>query len=115
MDKRGQQHETELDGIFMIEKILGKKGNKYHIQWQGYTTTTWEPSANIPKFIRDYYERTGKSTLPNPKILDTRTIGTTTEHLLTWEKDDSLPEWTPQQDIDDEVADLASCNTRKDR
>ena len=73
--QKNRLHDSELDGVFLIEKILEKKQDKYHIKWQGYSTTTWEPRKNIPKFIRDYFERTGKSNLPNPRILDTRTCG----------------------------------------
>ena len=74
-DKKNQQHESELDGVFLIEKILDEKAGFYHIQWKGYETTTWEPAENIPKFIRDYYCRTGISVLPKPRILDSRIIG----------------------------------------
>lgn len=74
-DKKGQQHETEIDGVFLIDEILAKKGDKYHIKWTGYTTTTWEPSSSVPPFIRDYYKKTGRSKLPNPRILDSRVCG----------------------------------------
>ena len=74
-DKKNQQHDTELDGVFLIEEILGKEDDKFHIKWASYTTTTWEPAKNIPKFIRDYYSRTGSFLLPKPRILDTRVSG----------------------------------------
>ena len=67
-DKRDKMHDTELDGVFLIEEILEKKENEYHIKWKGYTTTTWEPASTVPKFIRDFY-RTGQKKLPNPKII----------------------------------------------
>ena len=74
-DKKNRQHDAELDGVFLVEEILEKKGGKYHIKWAGYSATTWEPAKNIPKFIRDFYDRTKISKLPYPRILDTRTIG----------------------------------------
>lgn len=135
-DKKNRQHDAELDGVFLVEEILDKKGDKYHIKWKGYTATTWEPSKNIPKFIRDFYERTGVSKLPKPRILDTRKTGrsipilfmvlllifsctgTVTEHLLAWDEEDtSLPEWTTDIDLEDDEDDdiSSSCNTRKDR
>ena len=40
---KNRLHDSELDGVFLIEKILEKKQDKYHIKWQGYSTTTWEP------------------------------------------------------------------------
>ena len=53
--QKNRLHDSELDGVFLIEKILEKKQDKYHIKWQGYSTTTWEPRKNIPKFIRDLF------------------------------------------------------------
>ena len=74
-DKKNRQHDSELDGVFLVEEILGVKDDRYHVKWKGYQTTTWEPSKNIPKFIKDFYKKTGKSKLPKPRILDTRTCG----------------------------------------
>ena len=48
-------------------------------------------------------------------------LGTVTEHLLVWDGDDALPEWTAgialeEEEVEDEVVEgNASCNTRKDR
>ena len=48
-------------------------------------------------------------------------LGTVTEHLLVWDGDNALPEWTAGLEIEaDEVEDVAEeissgCNTRKDR
>ena len=136
-DKRGQQHDTEIDGVFLIEEILEKKGTTYHIKWKGYSTTTWEPAASVPKFIQDFYKRTGMSKLPKPRILDSRVcgmciciaatqfsdvfLGTITEHLLVWDGDTALPEWTRGvEDETDGVEDAVEqgstgWNTRKDR
>ena len=36
---------------FNVEAILGKKGRgktlQYHVQWEGYAETTWEPLSSI--------------------------------------------------------------------
>ena len=74
-DKKGQQHDTDMDGVFLIEEILEKKASRYHIKWKGYTVTTWEPASSVPKFIKDFYQRTGQSKLPKPRILDSRVCG----------------------------------------
>ena len=74
-DKKDQQHDAELDGVFLIEEILEKNGDNFHIKWNGYDTTTWEPAENIPKFIQEFYIRTGQSKLPKPRIMDTRVVG----------------------------------------
>ena len=74
-DKKNRQHDSELDGMFLVEEILERKKDKYHIKWKGYSATTWESSKNIPKFIKDFYDRTGQSKLPKPRILATRTSG----------------------------------------
>ena len=74
-DRKGQQHDAELDGVFQVEEILEQRKQKFHIKWKGYTTTTWEPAKNIPKFMRDFYARTGIGKLPNPRILESRSYG----------------------------------------
>ena len=74
-DKKDRQHAAELDGVFVIDEILEEKNGSYHIKWKGYTATTWEPSDHVPKFIRDYYKKTGQSKLPKPRIIDTRVMG----------------------------------------
>ena len=74
-DKKGQQHDSELDGVFLIEEILAKRGERYHIKWKGYSTTTWEPAKNVPMFIQEFYQRTGQSKLPKPRIVDSRISG----------------------------------------
>ena len=44
---------------------------EYHIKWESYEETTWEPEKNIPSYIRNYYERTGISKIPVPKVKGT--------------------------------------------
>ena len=47
------------DSVYIIEEILGSRKQKniveYHIKWEGYSETTWEPSKNIPSCIRNYF------------------------------------------------------------
>ena len=80
-DKKGQQHDSDLDGVFLIEEILEKKANRYHIKWKGYSVTTWEPASSVPQFIQDFYQRTGQSKLPKPRILDSRVYGRNSIYL----------------------------------
>ena len=58
------------DTLFIIEEIRGKKiedkQTYYQIKWEGYKSETWEPSKNIPTFIKNYYERTGRAKIPTP-------------------------------------------------
>jgi hypothetical protein len=46
IDEKG--HEN-----FLIERIIGmrtKRGRKeYHVKWEGYEETSWEPARNIEK------------------------------------------------------------------
>ena len=74
-DKKNEQHDAELDGVFLVDEVLEKCGDMFHIKWKGYATTTWEPESNIPQFIKDYYIRTGNSRLPKPRIMDSRVVG----------------------------------------
>ena len=47
----------------------------YEVKWENYEKTTWEPSSNIPEFIRTYYERTGRNTIPMARIKSTKIVG----------------------------------------
>ena len=35
--------------MFIIEKVLNRKGNKVLVKWLDYEQPTWEPISNIPK------------------------------------------------------------------
>ena len=84
--------ELERDSIFVIEKIIGKKiendSVKYHIKWENYKETTWEPEGNIPLIFRNYYNKTGNEKIPQPRIKHTKKIGSKVYHLLSWENED---------------------------
>ena len=108
-----------------FKEILGKrsskKGAEYHIKWEDYEETTWEPSKNIPSSIREYYEETGNGKLPTPKVKESKKQGSTIQYELVWSNDSSLPEFDPAKHILLEPAESPltkekrSCNTRKDR
>ena len=53
----------------------------YEVKWENYEKTTWEPSSNIPDFIINYYERTGKNNIPAARIKHTKVVGMFREGL----------------------------------
>ena len=44
---------------YIIESLVERKGEKYLVKWESYPPeqNTWEPRANIPKFITQFYEQ----------------------------------------------------------
>ena len=44
---------------YIIESLVERKGDKYLVKWERYPPeqSTWEPRANIPKFITQFYEQ----------------------------------------------------------
>ena len=40
---------NNLQDMFIIEKVLNRKGNKVLVKWLDYEQPTWEPISNIPK------------------------------------------------------------------
>ena len=82
--------KDQLYIIESIKKIEVKKNkeDKYLVKWSGFPeeASTWEPSANVPKFIRDYYKGDSSrlnTKLPNPTIKHTKTVGNTKYHFLS--------------------------------
>ena len=120
------------DQLYIIEcikniEVKKNKEDKYLTKWSGFPeeASTWEPSDNVPKFIRDYYK--GDSCrlnikLPNPTIKHTKTVGNTKYHFLTWDGSKG-GEWLKDDffDIIDEKGETVTvtqeeiCNTRKSR
>ena len=93
---------------------------QYNIKWEGYEETTWEPSQNIPSFIRAYYDEKGEGKVPTPKVKEVKKIGSVSYYELVWSEDASLPVWDPLKHalIDMDVVEVSEdrhCNTRKDR
>jgi hypothetical protein len=109
--------------IFQILPILGLHEKRvqqddvqYLVEWEGYKTFTWEVSTNIPKFIRDYFEQTKKNNIPKPRVKRTKTVGSKTYYLLTWDGDDTCEDqFVPAADfyIDSDQEVDSVCNTRK--
>lgn len=97
------QEQDYTDSVYIIEEILGSrragKGKEYHIKWESYQETTWEPEKNIPSSIRNYYDRTGNSRIPVPKVKEARRAGTTVQYELVWTEDSSLPDWDPEKHV----------------
>ena len=47
--------------MFIVEKVLNRKGNKVLVKWLDYEQPTWEPISNIPKqLLTSWKERKGK-------------------------------------------------------
>ena len=40
---------NDLQNMFIIEKLLNRKGNKVLVKWLDYEQPTWEPISNIPQ------------------------------------------------------------------
>ena len=72
-------HDTEKDGIFLIEEIKEKRYRKnkeqYLIKWKGYKTMTWELAASVPLFLRQHFDKTGYGTVPKPRIRNSKVCG----------------------------------------
>ena len=85
------------------------------MKWAGYETKTWEKDTNIPKYIRDFYDKTGQATIPSPRIKCVKRAGSAVYYQLTWDGTDAPDEFIPQEDfyVDGmvEEAEESSCNT----
>ena len=75
---------------------------------------TWEPSENIPKFIRDHFEQTGRTSIPLPKISKIKKSGSQEFYLLQWD-DDASKSFVPKEDfeIKGQEEQTSTCNTKK--
>ena len=117
------KEENTEDDVFNIVGLHGKKRSKkkdwlYLVEWEGYSDRTWEPAKNIPKFIVDFYERTGQSAIPKPRVKTVKKAGSATYFLLSWDGSEEGDLYVPQEDfaIGDEglMADTGKkCNTQK--
>ena len=115
-----QKTEKTEDDIFTVKGLHGRKkvkgGVSYLVEWVGYAEKTWEISSNIPKFIRDFYERTGKCEIPKPRVKTVKKAGTAVYYLLSWDGTDEADQFVPQEDfaIEEDVDEhSSSCNTMK--
>ena len=118
-EQKKRTSELERDSIFVIEKILEKKkvnGKfKYKIKWENYKETTWEPQDNIPEVFRNYYERTGNERIPEPRIKHSKKVGSTTYHLLSWDRENQYWERDEAFSLEGQEtpAEGFQCQTRK--
>ena len=65
----------------------------YLIKWENYDEPTWEPRDNIPEFILNYYEKTGRSDIPTARIKHTKVVGGSRFHLLVWDDPSGEMNW----------------------
>ena len=49
----------------------------YLVKLENYKEPTWEPSKNIPQFITNYYEKTGRNKIPTARVKSTKVVGMT--------------------------------------
>ena len=74
------------------------------------------PAKNIPTFVVSYYNETGNNDIPQPRIKESKEIGSTTELKLVWEDNSSLPIFTPTEHFTDiGGTQSGSCRTTKDK
>ena len=113
---------NRFHNIFCYAGILKKRstnnGDMFLIKWENYDEPTWEPKTNIPEFILNYYEKTGRSDIPAARIKHTKVVGGSRFHLLVW--DDQAGEMNWEEDrafefLDHGESEKYSCNTRKDK
>ena len=117
------------DSVYIIQAVTDIKDDLYKIKWVGYDIETWEPSENVPKFIREFYKdpQRLKASLPNPNIKYTKQLANGCKmHFLTWEgiteKGDGMwvgEDWfqlaAEDGDLVSSVQESETCNTRKSR
>ena len=53
-----EKASQKTEELYLIEKLLKKKGSKYLVKWKNYPEeqNTWEPQSNIPEAIIKYFE-----------------------------------------------------------
>ena len=55
-EKELQLSEMKEDGLYIIEKIIKKVGDKYHIKWRNYSIefNSWINKNDIVKYVYKY-------------------------------------------------------------
>ena len=122
--------------IGILESKTRKDEKLYLVKWENYDDPTWEPAQNIPEFITNYYERTGKKTVPAARVKHTKvvgmnlrlpelklvkyhiiiTLGGSKFHLLAWDDQSGEMYWEDDKAFnfkDSAENEMYSCNTRK--
>lgn len=58
--------QPQEDDVFVVEKVLRKRGQKYLIRWQGYgkEDDTWEPEQNLAQNLIDDWKKDHPSRPP---------------------------------------------------
>ena len=123
MAKNSKVDCQDKDQLLIIEQIDEIKSSDYLVKWLGYGVEdrTWEPSTNIPEFIRLYYnnpDNLGKR-LPEPRIQHKKVVGGEEMYLLSWEGNHQDEEWVGDRvfklfDLSTDVdQDAIKCNTVK--
>ena len=77
---------------------------------------TWEKEENIPRFLRDFFDKTGNTQIPKPRVKHVKHVGTGTYYLLAWDNSPEPDNYVPRQDFvisQKEEDEMVSCNTRK--
>ena len=100
----------------ILDKKIKKDRVSYLVKWENYEVPTWEPSENIPDFITNYYEKTGKSNIPSARVKHTKVVGGSKFHLLVWDSPDGETYWEEENAFNfenSEENETYSCNTRK--
>ena len=96
----------------------------YLIKWENYDEPTWEPRDNIPEFILNYYEKTGRSDIPTARIKHTKVVGGSRFHLLGWDDPSGEMNWEEEgafnlqksgESGESGETETYSCNTQKDK
>ena len=131
---RTKKHAGQLpnDSVYTIQSIQdvrsSPKGQEYNVKFAGFSEDLgcWEPSKNLPQFIRNFYQNSknlGKQ-IPPPKIKSKKNLSNGTEMYveLEWDQsDDTLEVLKCEEDLFEIDADklcedeMSSCNTRKVR
>ena len=98
----------------LLNKMVKDDVTFYLVAWENYDEPTWEPSSNIPSFIINYYEKTGKKTLPPARVSHSKVVGGSKFHLLVWDSPDGEVYWEEENafQLGDEREEF-TCNTRK--
>ena len=114
---KGEKVDEDVFNIVGLHKKKESgKGYLYLVEWEGYTVKTWEKEENIPKFLRDYYQRTGNTSIPKPRVKSVKSVGSGQHFLLAWDKTNEPDTYVPREDFvisQWEEEEMVSCRTRK--
>ena len=110
-----------LSYLGILQKKSTERKDMYLIKWENYDEPTWEPQENIPNFILNYYEKTGRSDIPTARIKRTKVVGGSRFHLLVWDDPSGEMNWEEEEAfnfrefVESGDTEAYSCNTQKDK